>query len=285
MALAVDIVLHDDSPKGMAVSSTSSWRGVAISCPRASISDMKKQKAVHRAGIYFLWGPDPEIEGEVRTYVGEGVPTWDRISSHSKEKEFWNKVISVHSLDEYGLSKTHIQYLEAKSYSEIKRIGLATLKQNVPKMPKVKESERISCETFYEGMLNLLPILGFPFLNPIIDEEKSSGSPGLTFVIKGKGVEARAIQTDSGLLVMAGSTASKDDAESWTGSKDLRNQLIEEGALVDNGEHLVFTRNVPFKSPSAASNVVLARQTAGPITWKEVESGETWKDIFSRDSE
>ena len=286
MAVAVEILLLDSSPKGMMVASTSSWIGVAISCPRTTISDLKTRKEVHRPGIYFLWGPDPDIEGEIRTYVGEGVPTWERISSHSKKKEFWNKVISVNSLG-HNLTKTHIQYLEAKAYSEIKRIGLATLKQNVPKMPEIKESEMIYCETFYEGMLKLLPILGFPYLNPVIPDEESfqSEHPGHTFVVKGKGVEARAIQTDSGLLVMAGSSASKDDTPSWTSGKDLRNQLIEEGALIDVGEHLQFTRNVPFKSPSAASNVILAKQSAGPVMWKEADTGITWKEFFSKDTE
>jgi hypothetical protein len=55
-----------------------------------------------------------------------------------------------------------------------------------------------------------------------------------------------------------------------------------EGALKDIGSCLEFTRDVSFNSPSQASNIVLARQTPGPITWKEVESGRTYKEIFSK---
>ena len=60
----------------------------------------------------------------------------------------------------------------------------------------------------------------------------------------------------------------------------MRNRLIMEGALKDI-EHVPITRDVSFNSPSQASNIVLRRQTPGPITWKEVESGKTYKEIFS----
>jgi hypothetical protein len=137
-------------------------------------------------------------------------------------------------------------------------------------------------------MLNVLPMLGFPFLNPIQDVEFTDGTePSYTFVIESekKGVKATALQTDSGFVVLQGSTASKDDTESWTSGKELRKQLVKDGALKDNGKCLVFTRNVPFNSTSAASNIILARQTPGPITWKDEETGNTWKEIFSKDSD
>jgi hypothetical protein len=273
----------------MMKANNSDWNGIAIMCPRSHIAAMEELPEVRRPGIYFLWGPDPEIEGMTRTYVGEGKEVWGRIKDHIKNKEFWNKVVSISSIsDDQSLSKTHIQYLEYKSFQELKNIGLATTKQNEPSKPIMKESEIIYCETFYGKMLNILPLLGFPYLNPIMEADDSDSKElGYTFVVESekKGVRATAVQTDSGFVVLQGSTASKEDAGSWTSGKELRKQLIEEGALIDNGQCLVFTRNVPFNSTSAASNIVLARQTPGPITWKEVESGNTWKEIFSKDTE
>ena len=168
MPLALDVILHD-SPQGMIVVDSSNWRGIATSCPRASIQDLKGRGEAQRTGIYFLWGPDPELENETRVYVGEGVNIWDRVSDHLQKKEWWKRVVIISSNSmSHGLSKSHIQYLESKSYLEINRIGLATTKQNEPKMPILKESDQIICETFYEGMLNVLPIFGFQFLNQMI---------------------------------------------------------------------------------------------------------------------
>ena len=286
---AVDIILYDGTPKGVMKATMSSWQGVATLCPRYLASDLHEFPEIRRPGVYFLWGPDPEIEGMTRAYVGEGKEIWNRVKSHLKNKEFWNRMIFVCSnSDDQSLSKTHHQYLEYKSFHELKKIGLATTKQNEPSLPNLKESEEIFCENFYGQMLNVLPILGFHFLNPILEADTSeTKEPGYTFIVESekKGVRATAIQTESGFVVLQGSTASKEDAQSWTSGKELRKQLIEEGALFDNGMCLVFTRNVPFNSTSAASNIILARQTPGPITWKEEETGKTWKEIFSKDSE
>jgi hypothetical protein len=265
------------------------WTGVATQSPRLLKTEFQKLPEIRRPGVYFLWGPDPEIDGKTRAYVGEGKKVWTRIKSHLKNKEFWNKVIFVTSnSDDQPITKTQHLFLEYKAYHELNKIGKATTKQNEPSRPKMSEIEEIGCEHIYEKMLNVLPMLGFPFLNPIQDVEFTDGTePSYTFAIESekKGVKATALQTDSGFVVLQGSTASKDDTESWTSGKELRKQLVKDGALKDNGKCLVFTRNVPFNSTSAASNIILARQTPGPITWKDEETGNTWKEIFSKDSD
>ena len=283
MAEVVELVLDDGTPDGLMVANIPNWVGVVVSSPRALLDRLKTRTEVHRAGIYLLAGPDPEIDGATQTYIGEGDKIWDRISDHHRNKDFWNIVIGITTTTaEADLSKSHIRYLEAKAIAQIKEIGRATLSQNAPKIPKINESMRIFMDTFYDKMIKLLPLLGYPYLTPIIEKSKSHEKNGsFVFMIESKGVKARAVQTNSELVVLKGSQASKEDAPSWTSGKTMRNRLIMEGALKDIGACLEFTRDVSFNSPSQASNIVLARQTPGPITWKEVESGKTYKKIFS----
>ena len=284
MAEVVELVLDDGTPDGLMVANIPNWVGVVVSSPRALLDRLKTRTEVHRAGIYLLAGPDPEIDGATQTYIGEGDKIWDRISDHHRNKDFWNIVIGITTTTaEADLSKSHIRYLEAKAISQIKEIGRATLSQNAPKIPKINESMRIFMDTFYDKMIKLLPLLGYPYLTPIIEKSISHERDGsFVFMVESKGVKARAVQTNSELVVLKGSQASKEDAPSWTSGKTMRNRLIMEGALKDIGACLEFTRDVSFNSPSQASNIVLARQTPGPITWKEVESGKTYKEIFSQ---
>ena len=283
MAEVVELVLDDGTPHGLMIANIPNWVGVVVSSPRALLDRLKTRTEVHRAGIYLLAGPDPEIDGATQTYIGEGDKIWDRISDHHRNKDFWNIVIGITTTTaEADLSKSHIRYLEAKAIAQIKEIGRATLSQNAPKLPKINESMRIFMDTFYEKMIKLLPLLGYPYLTPIIEKSISNEKDGsFVFMVESKGVKARAVQTNSELVVLKGSQASKEDAPSWTSGKTMRNRLIMEGALKDIGACLEFTRDVSFNSPSQASNIVLARQTPGPITWKEVESGKTYKEIFS----
>jgi len=284
MAEVVDIVLDDGTPHGIMIANIPNWVGVAVYSPRLLLDRLRTRSEVHRAGIYLLAGPDPEIDGAIQTYIGEGDKIWDRISDHHRKKDFWNIVIGVTTTTaEADLSKSHIRYLEAKAISEVKEIGRATISQNVPKVPEINESMRIFMDTFYDKMIKLLPLLGYPYLTPIIEDRPSDETDsGHVFMIDSKGVKARSVQTNSGLVVLKGSQASKEDTPSWTNAKTLRNRLIEEGALKDIGKCLEFTRDVSFNSPSQASNVVLARQSPGPITWKDVKSGKTYKEIFAK---
>lgn len=97
------------------------------------------------------------------------------------------------------------------------------------------------------------------------------------------GISAIARETGEAFTVLAGSHARPD----WTGQphsyQQLREELLMEGALglsVDNSI-LVFTRDVDFTSPSAASATVLARTDNGRNTWRLKGSSVTyaaWQD-------
>ena len=282
MAEVVDLVLSDGTPSGLMIANLQNWNGVIVSCPRTLLDDLKARPEVHKAGIYLLWGDDPESDGGKLTYVGEGDKIWDRISSHNRQKDFWMNVIGITtSTGEVDISKSHVRYLEALTIKQIDHVGRARLDQNKPTPPQINESMRISMETFFDKMKRVLPILGYPFLTPVLEQSSNEGSTsGPLFILNSKGVEARAILTNNGLVVLAGSRASTEDAASWVNGRQIRERLIREGALIPSGDQLEFTRNIEFSSASAAACVVRACQSRGPILWKEETSGLTYKEYM-----
>ena len=283
MAEVVDLVLSDGTPSGLMIANLQNWNGVIVSCPRTLLDDLKARPEVHKAGIYLLWGDDPESDGGKLTYVGEGDKIWDRISSHNRQKDFWTNVIGITtSTGEVDISKSHVRYLEALTIKQIDHVGRARLDQNKPTPPQINESMRISMETFFDKMKRVLPILGYQFLTPVLEQSNNEGSTsGPLFILNSKGVEARAILTNNGLVVLAGSRASTEDAASWVNGRQIRERLIREGALIPSGDQLEFTRNIEFSSASAAACVVRACQSPGTILWKEETSGLTYKEYMA----
>ena len=72
--------------------------------------------------------------------------------------------------------------------------------------------------------------------------------------------------------------------------RQLHDELVEQGILIIEDSNRIFTENYAFSSTSAAGAVVNGRSTAGPIAWKVVETGQTYKDweaekLASNDSE
>jgi hypothetical protein len=58
----------------------------------------------------------------------------------------------------------------------------------------------------------------------------------------------------------------------------MRKKLIETKILIEENEKLIFAEDAIFNSPSAASNMVLGRNSNGFTEWVN-KDGKTFKDI------
>ena len=83
---------------------------------------------------------------------------------------------------------------------------------------------------------------------------------------------------------MKGSTACRQGVKSWTTYKSLRDQLIQEGKLVDSGnpEYFMFAEDVAFSSPSAAASIVNAGNANGRMMWKVADTGQTYQEWYDQ---
>lgn len=144
---------------------------------------------------------------------------------------------------------------------------------NIPSLPTLHEADISDMEYFLEQIKLILPIMGFKFListvakKPAADQQIDVGANNI-FTIKSGSLPAKMYENDQGFIVMKGSQANKNFTASISDTyRKLREKLIESGILVDKGNFYEFVDDTVFNSPSAASNIVLGRQSAGPIEW------------------
>ncbi|MFN5285222.1 MAG: GIY-YIG nuclease family protein [Planctomyces sp.] len=237
---------------------------------------------VRRTGVYCLVGPDPENSLRDAVYFGEGDNVLARLTAHDRDesRDFWTRCAVVISKDQ-NITKSHGRFLESRLMSLANQAGRATVHNGTaPSPPSLPEPDVADMEYFLSQLQLALPVLGFAFL-----QSKPVASPASTataadesplFCLNAVGAEARAREINGEFVVLQGSTARRKGLAFWTSYKSLRDQLVEEGLLV-NGSHpdfYVFAEDVSFASPSAGAAVVNAGNMSGRKMWK-TETDET----------
>ena len=80
-------------------------------------------------------------------------------------------------------------------------------------------------------------------------------------------------------VVTKGSTANIQQAKSLRPAiKELRQELVTRGILIEDGEVFSFTREYTFKSPSAAACVIAGNPRSGLDAWRDMK-GQSLKDL------
>ena len=140
-------------------------------------------------------------------------------------------------------------------------------------------------ESFLEQLFVVLPAIRVDFFLEQTRESKPELDRNESFQfwleLKKENIRATAILEGSEFVVQAGSLARFDwigDRKPQTSYWKLHDNLVEQGVLEPHGTVRRFTCNYAFSSTSAAGAVVTGRSTAGPIAWKEVATGMTYKD-------
>lgn len=145
-------------------------------------------------------------------------------------------------------------------------------------------------EAFIDQLLIVLPAVRIdlfttkakpdkPEANTTLQTDKDN--PVFELTLKKEGIKATAILDDGEFVVQKGSLA----RGSYIGDRSAKyyywkhyDKLVEQGILVDEGNHKVFTKSYAFTSTSAAGAVCNGRSTAGPIAWKVKGTRQTYKD-------
>ena len=261
-AVTIKLFLVHGRPNGLRTAELSNWSGKAVAAPRTEISELLKREELLSPGFYLLTGVDPD-SGDRAIYIGEAENVANRLKGHAS-KDFWNAVTVFVSKDE-NLTKAHIRYLEGALIERANGSGSSIVMNAMSSGAKLPESDAAEMEVFLEKCLQLLPVLGIPDFNEKID--LVSESKNLLYC-KIKGLTATGKRTANGFLVFEGSQAVLDHRPSATRMRDKREQLIEKGLLQVNGDHLVFSKDIEFGSPSTAGSIVRGGNTNGLLHWK-----------------
>jgi hypothetical protein len=278
LSATIKLYLPLGDPKRVRTAEISNWSGKAVAGPRTDLEHLLVRPELANPGVYLLIGSDPQT-GELAAYVGEAEAVSERLKQH-KGKEFWNSAIIFVSKDE-NLTKAHIRYLEGRLIIEATKVGRCKLTNAVPSGAKLPESDQQDMEVFLERIAQLLPVLGSEILTPVVPHIQSQAHSDYLYCTV-RDIEAKGLRSPNGFVVLAGSNAvlkERDGAKThgaWIVA--LREQLMADSSLVQQGDKLVFAKDVEFSSPSAAAGVVRGGTAAGPIAWIN-KQGKTLKDL------
>ncbi len=275
----IKIFLVHGDPKRLRTAELSNWTGKAVAGPRSEFEGVIGREESDRSGVYFLTGNDPE-SGKPAVYIGEAENIRDRVKAHL-EKDFWNQIVHFTSKDE-NPTKAHIRYLEGKLIDQARHAARALVINGQSSGAKLPESDREDMEVFLEKINQLLPVLGVELLVPTTGEVKADTEKELLYC-EIKGIKAKGYLTPNGFLVLKGSQAvlnERASAQKYPWPVNMRQRLKEEGVLSVDTDHLTFTRDEEFSSPSAAAAVIHGGHANGLIAWKN-KNGKTLKEIES----
>lgn len=286
-ATTLELFFIDGKPDGMLTAEVFGWTGHILVAPRTRLLDALKRKESIYTGVYILLG---ELNEEPLAYIGEGESIAARIKSHDAKKDWWTRAVLVTSAAN-NLHKAHVQYLESRLVQEA--ISAANIKlenSTNPSLPGLSEAAQANMEAFISQLLMVLPAIGVDFFTSKAKPDKQNGtdnaailveSPVFELILKKEGIVATAVIEDGEFVVQKGSLA----RSTYIGDRSEKSyywkhhdKLVEQGVLIDQGNHKVFTQSYAFPSTSAAGAVCNGRSTAGPIAWKVKGTKKTYKE-------
>ncbi len=287
---SIRVYLADATVTGIRYAELVNWTGHAIACPRNRLNELSKWPEAAKPGIYFLF-ESRFGDSKPTAYIGESENVSLRITSHDRNKDFWNEVIIFTSKDE-NLTKSHIKYLESTLVNLSKKADRYSLENgNTPTESSLPRADRDAMKEFVENARMVLGILGYSILEPIlkvktVDETNRTTNNGniivnllseLTFTVND--LSAQGAVTDEGFVLKKGSQLSKTNTASIPGKLlNIKYRLIKEGMLEDDGERLIAKEDILLSSPSYAAAIVAGTSRSGPQSWKAV-NGQTMKQI------
>jgi len=286
MGKKLTVYMIDGTAYGPRLSEIGNWVGKAIYSPRASINKIMSRVEFDNPGVYCLKGDPTDKAFDERIYIGEAENIKSRLKQHlSNPNKDFKELIFFVSKDEL-LTKTQIRYLESRLVQLALEAKTAQIDNgNIPSLPTLHEADISDMEYFLEQIKLILPVMGFKFLISSTvapkELEESEGSSEIyeTYYIKTKTFEATMIETDQGYIVAKGSEAKKALSNSCTETyRNMRRKLIETKVIIENGDKLIFAEDAIFSSPSAASNMILGRNSNGFTEWVN-KDGLTFKEI------
>jgi len=286
MGKKLTVYMIDGTEYGPRLSEIGNWVGKAIYSPRASVNKIMNRHEFDNPGIYFLKGDPTDDAFDEKIYIGEAENIRARLKQHLSDpnKDFKELIFFV-SKDEL-LTKTQIKYLESRLIQFALDAKTAQIDNGTsPSLPTLHEADISDMEYFLDQMKLILPVMGFKFL--ISSTVKQTGNYAQsdqdiiheTYFIKTKTYKASMIETDQGYIISKGSEAKKELSASCTDTyRSMRKKLLETKILIDGDNKLIFAEDAIFNSPSAASNMVLGRNSNGFTEWVN-KDGKTFKDI------
>lgn len=274
MGKKLTIYMIDGTEYGPRIAEIGNWVGKAFYAPRTTISKVINRPEFDNPGIYCLKSNSDSETYQEKIYIGEAENIKNRIKQHlqNSKKDFVEMLFFI-SKDDL-LTKTQIKYLESRIVQLANDSKAAEIENgNIPSLPTLHEADKSDMEYFLDQMKLILPVMGFRFLISSVvkhsgNEISQQNQEKLLLKINSNKINASMYINDQGFIVEKGSQAKKILSKSCTITyRKLRQKLLDTQILKDNGEYYEFVEDTIFSSASAASNMILGRNSNGYTEW------------------
>jgi hypothetical protein len=283
----IRIFLVEGRPQGLRLVDRMTWTGTLLAFARADYAAARDRPEVGRTGVYVLLGPEEEGPRSRRAYIGESEDVRQRLDGHQREKDFWTSCYVLTTKDN-SLNKAHVLYLEAQLAALARRADIATLDNGTePAGMSLNEADVAEMETYLDDVLPMFALAGADIFEPTErarasdlgkSQQADEGTSGHRLYLDTALTKAEGEEQSRGFLVLAGSVGRLETMVMAPGYERLRAQLLQEGVLIENGDHVELTKDYVFGSPSAAANVLSGGNKNGRTEWHDGQ-GRTLKEL------
>ncbi|MCZ4072551.1 DUF4357 domain-containing protein [Agrobacterium sp. LMR679] len=283
----VKIFITGQDPRSLRTVELDNWTGVAITGQPEFFKKALEAEVLARSCVYLLIksGADDDLPA---IYVGESDDFSQRYTNAKFPIEFDTFLIFTNKDD--NLTRAHVKWLEEKLWSILKGNSgkVVVANANKPTSSNLPRADVATMQTYLGNMIYVLEALGYDLFSvrertstaPAGHrEERDDEAQNLVFDLYAtlpKRVDDRAFlrYEDGAYVLKSGSKINARITESLPSNvRKLREQLIEDGGLVEVGDHMELTKDIPFSKPSPASALVKGRSSTGYQDWLRMTDG------------
>lgn len=269
----IQIFLPGDDPQGIRVAEITTRIVQVIEVPRSLLPEFLKMPESGQVTLYFLIGESEDAE-ERRVYVGQTGDLRNRLTSHNKEKDFWQRALILISRTN-SLTQTHSLFLEWRCLQAIRAAERFTDQNgNGGSKPHTPPPMEADCHEIYDTGRTLLATLGYPLFDSFTKSSAEAKKDDEVFYCKAAGCDGRGLYTPEGFVVLKGSIGRKGSLPSIAGTSDerFRNKLIIAQVMRVEDDKVIFEKDHLFNSPSMAAVSLLGGTANGWNVWKSKDS-------------
>ncbi len=274
----IQIFLPTGGPRGIRIAEITTRIVQVIEVPRSLLSNFLTMPESGQVALYMLFG-QCEDEGEPHVYIGQTGDLKARLTSHNKDKDFWERALVLISKTN-SLTQTHALYLEWISIKSAGAAGRYVLENgNSGARPHTPAPLEADCHEIFDTARALLATLGFPVFEPLAKQAHLVDKKEI-FYCTASGANGQGLYTEDGFVVLKGSIGRRQNVPSMKGKfgERLREKLLESKVMLPAGDTVVFQKDHLFRSPSMAALALMGRTCNGWLDWKDA-NGKTLGEV------
>lgn len=185
----IQIFLPGGDPHGIRIAEITTRIVQVLEVPRSLLGQFLAMEESRQVALYFLVG-QAEDASEPRVYVGQTGDLRARLTTHNKDKDFWERVLVLISRT-HSLTQTHALFLEWHCLQAIARAARYVEENgNGGSKPHTPAPLEADCIEIFDTGRTLLATLGYPIFDPVA-KPAAQAENSEEFFCKGPSASAR----------------------------------------------------------------------------------------------